>query len=110
LRSSSGRTMKGIEALRKQLDELADVANRGAIPSSDANGNRAWIRGRGCGIVFMREIIHAQRNKLPFTADQLEQIDLWSRAEVDTDRFGGIARANRELARDILGLEHGAHL
>jgi hypothetical protein len=103
--------MKGIEDIRKRLSEIEDKANGGAIPSTDANGNRAWIRGRGCGIRFMFEIMHAERNGIAFTEDQQEQLDLWSRAEVDSrEKFGDLARANREKARDVLGLEHGAHL
>jgi hypothetical protein len=100
LRSISEATMK-LDSLKQRIEE---------IPSTDANGNRAWIKDRGCGIRFMFEILKWQRDGGELSQDQQEQLDLWSRAEVNREKFGDIARANRELARDVLGLEHGAHL
>jgi hypothetical protein len=103
--------MKGIDDIRRRLNDIEDLANVGAIPTSDNDGNRAWIRGRGCGIRFMFEIIKARHDGTAFTEDQQEQLDLWSRAEVDSrEKYGDLARANREMARDLLGLPHGAHL
>jgi hypothetical protein len=96
--------MKGIENIRKRLGEIEGVANAGSIPSTDANGNRTWIRGRGCGILFMREILRWRRDGGELAGDLLEQTQLWARAEVDGDIFGGIARANRQEARRILGI------
>jgi hypothetical protein len=109
LRSISEATMK-LDSLKQRIEELQSVARSGWIPSTDANGNRAWIKDRGCGIRFMFEILKWQRDGGELSQDQQEQLDLWSRAEVNREKFGDIARANRELARDVLGLEHGAHL
>jgi hypothetical protein len=101
--------MKGLDNLRRRLNDTEGMANVGAIPTTDANGARTWIRGRGCGIRFMFEVMKARYDKAALTEDQMRELDLWSRAEVDREKYGDIARANRELARDILGLPHGAH-
>jgi hypothetical protein len=95
-------------ALNRRLNDLESTAYAGWIPSTDINGNRAWIKGHGSGIKFYRDLLEAGHGRHYPTLDELGEdlrqlVDLWSRAEVDGDNFGGIARANRELARRILG-------
>lgn len=97
--------MKGIEAIRKQLSEIATGANAGAIPTTDANGNRTWIRGHGSGLRFLREITKWQRDGGKLSADLYGQVQLWSQAEVDGSNFGEISRMNRTAARKVLGLD-----
>jgi hypothetical protein len=104
-----------LDSLLRRIDELEVTENAGAIPTTDNAGNKTWIRDRGCGIKFMREILAASHDSgYPTLAelpeDLQEQVDLWSRAEVDGSDFGAIARSNRELARHILGLEHDDHV
>ncbi len=96
--------MKHLESLRQRMDVLATEAHKGWIPSTDTTGNRAWIKGRGCGILFMREILKWRRDGGELAGDLLEQTQLWARAEVDGEDFGDIARANRVEARKVLGL------
>jgi hypothetical protein len=106
--------MSRLESLRRRIDELEASENAGSIPTTDKSGKRAWIRGRGCGIKFMREMLELSHDgsypsQAELSEDLKEQLDLWSRAEVDGQEFGAIARSNRELARDIRGLPHGDH-
>ncbi len=91
-------------SLERRLKDLEEAAYAGWIPSIDANGNRAWIRGHGCGIKFLREITKWQCNCGKLPEDLQEQANLWAMAEVDGTNFGEIARMNRQVSRDILGL------
>lgn len=102
--------MKGLDRLRARLDDLQALQHVDSIPTTDRAGKRTWITGQGCGIHFYYEflkITHDAGGHLPFEEmpeNMQKQIDLWSRAEVDDDEYGGIARANRGVARRILGV------
>jgi hypothetical protein len=91
-------------SLERRLEDLEGAAYAGWIPSTDANGNRAWIRGHGCGIKFLREITEWQHNGGGLPEDLHNQVNLWARAEADGTNFGEIARMNRQISRGILGL------
>jgi hypothetical protein len=104
-----------LDSLRRRIDELEATENAGSVPTTDKSGNQTRIRGRGCGIRFMREILCAGHDESypkleELSQDLQEQVDLWSRAEVDGPGFGDLSRSNRELARHILGLEHDDHV
>jgi hypothetical protein len=99
--------MSKVDKLTARLGDLEAEVHQGWVPSSTPDGERAWIKGRGSGIRFLRELTlwmrdHAQ-DELP--DDLREQVDLWSRAEVDGSGFGEIARMNRTQSRRFLGLE-----
>jgi hypothetical protein len=76
----------------------------GWIPSADANGNRAWIKGCGSGLRFLRQITKWQRYGGGLPEDIQEQTNLWAKAEVDGANFGEIARMNRLVSRNLLRL------
>jgi hypothetical protein len=90
-------------SLERRLEDLEDVAYAGWIPTTDRTGARTWIKDRGCGIRFMFEVLKWRHDGGELTAEMKEELDLWSRAESD-ERHGAIIRANRELARNVLGL------
>lgn len=93
-----------LSSFERRLQDIEDVVYAGRISSTDANGNQAWIKGRGCGIKFLREITKWQRDGGELPEDLLEQVNLWARAKVDEASFGEIAKMNRQVSRDILGL------
>ena len=102
--------MKGIEDIRRRACEIEAKVHAGWIPSTTKTGEPAWIRGRGSGLQFLRELTEWMRdNEYPapgdLPEDLREQVDLWSRAEVDGSDFGEIARMNRTQARRVLGIE-----
>ncbi len=107
--------MKDLADLERRLKGLKSRLGEDGILTTDENGERTWIRGQGCGIRFMFELLkfghdHKGSSFSDMPKDMQEQIKLWSRAEVDGDDFGALARSNREAAREILGLPHGGHL
>lgn len=93
-----------LSSLERRLDDLEGAAYASWIPSTDANGMRVWIKGRGCGIKFLREITKWQCDGGGLPKDLQEQAKLWARAEVDEANFSEIARMNRQVSRDVLGL------
>jgi hypothetical protein len=102
--------MRGLESLASRLGDLEAEAHVGWVPSSTPDGERAWIKGRGSGLQFLRELTRWMRdNQYPAALEALpddlrEQVDLWSRAEVDGPEFGEIARMDRTQARHVLGM------
>ena len=102
--------MRGLESLASRLGDLEAEVHVGWIPSTTLDGERAWIKGRGSGIEFLRQLTlwmrdHSYPAALEALPDDLrEQVDLWSRAEVDGPNFGEIARMDRTQARNVLGM------
>jgi len=102
--------MKGIKDIRRRACEIEARVHVGRIPSTTKSGERAWISGRGSGLQFLRELTEWMRdNEYPASdtlpEDLREQVDLWSRAEVDGSNFGELARMNRIQARRALVIE-----
>lgn len=93
-----------LSSLERRIEELEEAAYAGWIPSTDANGNRTWITGCGCGIKFLREITNWQRDGGELSEVLQEQVNLWAMAEVNRANFGEIAKMNRQVSRDVLGL------
>ena len=99
-----------IDKLASRIGDLEVKVHAGWVPSITKTGERAWIRGRGSGLQFLRELTKWMRdNEYPapdtLPEDLREQVDLWSRAEVDGSNFGELARMNRTQARRVLGIE-----
>jgi hypothetical protein len=99
--------MSRIDSLRARLLVLEDNVHAGRIPTTSADGQRAWIDGGGSGLSFLRFLTLAMRDG--GTADCLQgdddlraQCELWARAEVDGSDFGEIARMCRAQARCAL--------
>ncbi|OPY53390.1 MAG: hypothetical protein A4E48_00789 [Methanosaeta sp. PtaU1.Bin060] len=107
--------MPAVAGIEKRVSELEAAETAGAIPTTDCTGARTWIKGQGCGIRFMHDILELSKYSGEYPSiDEIPealaaQVYLWSRAEVDGGKFGDLARSNRELARHILGLPHGGH-
>ena len=102
--------MKGIEDIRRRACEIEARVHVGWVPSTTKTGERAWIRRRCSGLGFLRELTKWMRdNEYPapddLPEDLREQVDLWSRAEVDGSDFGEIPRMNRTQGRRVLGIE-----
>ena len=93
-----------LSSLERRLEDIEEAAYAGWIPSIDANGMRVWIKDRGCGIKFLREITRWQHDGSELSQDLQKQVNLWARAEVDGANFGEISRMNRQVSRDVLGL------
>ena len=102
--------MSKIDKLASRIGDLEAEVHAGWIPSTTKTGERAWIRRRCSGLGFLRELTKWMRdNEYPapdtLPKDLREQVDLWSRAEVDGSDFGEIARMNRTQARRVLGID-----
>jgi hypothetical protein len=90
--------MSKVDSLRVRLLELEDNVHAGSIPTTSADGQRAWIEGGGCGLSFLCNLTKGMRDH-----DELRvQCELWARAEVDGSNFGEIGRMNRQVSRDVL--------
>lgn len=81
-----------------RLLELEYNVQAGRIPTTSADGQRAWIEGGGCGLRFLRNLTNAMRDH-DIPNSLRAQSDLWSRAEVDGPKFSEIARMCRDQAR-----------
>jgi len=101
--------MSRYSTLADRVADLEAAQMVDAIPSFDENGNRAWIRGRGSGILFYPEIMRLSPGRYPtlaeLPANLAELVKLWARAEVDSDRYGGIAVANKEFAQRVMNAD-----
>lgn len=98
--------------IEKKLSELEHGLHGADTPTTDKNGQRAWLRNSG--ICTYRELLRAERAADEAGRDEVtiedlspelaEQIDLWSRAELGAD-CGALAEMLRAEARRIMGVD-----
>jgi hypothetical protein len=86
--------MSKVDSLRVRLLELEDNVQAGSIPTTSADGQRAWIDGGGCGLSFLRNLAKGMRDQ-DIPSELRVQCELWARGEVDGPNFGEIGRMNR---------------
>jgi len=99
-----------IDDLRKRLSAVESQTGARHLPTTDASGRRWWLEHSG--ISALREIMHAERQaeqhghaltREDLPPELLEELDLWSRAEL-SPQSGALAAMVREQAKQILGI------
>ena len=97
-----------IDGLKNRLSAIESKTTAGLTPTTDASGRRCWLKHSG--ISALREIIHAERQakeagheltRADLPPELLEELDLWSRAELPP-HAGALAVMVRSEARRIL--------
>lgn len=96
------------DTLSNRLEELERGLHAGLIATTDKDGKRAWLKHSG--ISAYREILHAEHladkaghefTKADLTPELLEELDLWTRAEL-TEGCGALAEMIKTEATRIL--------
>lgn len=99
-----------IDDLRKRLSAIESQTAAGLTPTTDSAGRRCWLKHSG--ISALRELMHAERaaeqhghtlTRGGLPPELLEELDLWSRAELGPDA-GALAVMVQSEAKRILGL------
>ena len=97
-----------IDDLRKRLSAIESQTAAGLTPTTDSAGRRCWLKHSG--ISALRELMHAERaaeqhghalTREDLPPELLEELDLWSRAELPP-HAGALAVMVRSEARRIL--------
>ncbi len=99
-----------IDDLRKRLSAIESQTAAGLTPTTDSAGRRVWLAHSG--ISALRELMHAERaaeqhghelTRADLPPELLDELDLWSRAELGP-QSGALAVMVQTEAKRVLGL------